>query len=74
MRSDWDPEHKKRPDLQRRAPGITTDEWRYIHECVVMDYEAGLADNLPLARLHWQQRLIEKIDKRILDEVPKGGG
>lgn len=66
MRSDWDEGFGKKPDVQRRAPRITTEEWRYIQRLVRLDYEQGAVDNLPLARLHWQQRLIEKIDKRII--------
>ena len=30
MRSDWDPQHGQRTDVQKRYPDITEEEWRFL--------------------------------------------
>lgn len=64
MRSDWDDQHGKHVDVQKRYPQINEDEWKYLLNLCAADYVEGLTDPSD-ARLRWQAELIVKIEARL---------
>jgi hypothetical protein len=69
VRSDWDPEHGKKPDLQKRYPNITDAEYRTLLSLLASAIEAE-EEALPQTRLHrakaeYLGNLFDKIDARV---------
>lgn len=72
MRSDWDKDHGKHGDLQRRYPTISQDEWRYIHRLLGASLAAQLDGGSPTATtrlrqisIRYTEDLIHKVERRI---------
>lgn len=67
MRSDWDDQHKKKADVQKRYPDITVDEWRYLLRCANSRL-TDLTDKLPRgtdAEIRQAAALVHKIEARL---------
>jgi hypothetical protein len=69
VRSDWDPDHNKKPGLQKRYPDITRDEWltllNLIERALTTEEEALPQTALRKAKGRYLGNLFDKIDARL---------
>lgn len=72
MRSDWDPDHRKKPNRQKRYPDITESEWRFLLQ-VIRGGGLGLAGETGRQMGERLGRLQRKIEARLADETPRRG-
>jgi len=65
MRSDWDDAYRSKPDLQKRYPNITVNEWRFLLS-LVLDRRKAIQFVAP----HHDalDELVTKLEKRIGEE------
>ena len=65
MRSDWDDAYREQPDIQKRSPTISENEWRYILS-LLLDRLKDLRQVSPdsMAVRHGDA-LVKKIEQRI---------
>lgn len=72
MRSDWDDQHGKRSDVQKRYPDITRDEWHtllvLVERALTTEEEVLPQTALRRAKARYLGALFDKIDKRMGEE------
>lgn len=61
MRSDWDPGHGKKADMQKRYPDISHEEWEYLKRLLdAAGDEASKYDQREYARVVALRHKIER--------------
>lgn len=70
MRGDWDPDHRKQADVQKRYPDITRDEWltllNLVERALSTEEEVLPQTALHKAKARYLGILFDKIDKRVV--------